>query len=138
MDSTTRTPMYPGRRRNPQNQEPRVGSERPPRPTPWVEIYAAVHTLQAQGLPVATIARQLGISRPTVYAYVRRTTPPGPKQPQFQWTTRFAVSFSRVCAMAHLPLFVGSLAIEKNGPQIKPFAYIRISDHFDLLQTAVN
>jgi transposase len=81
------TPMYQGRRRNPQNQEPRVASERQPRHTPWVEIYAALHTLHAQGLPVATIARQLGISRPTVYAYLRRTTPPGPKRPQFQWTT---------------------------------------------------
>jgi transposase len=33
---------------------------------------------------VATIARQLGISHPTVYAYLRRTTPPGPKRPQFR------------------------------------------------------
>jgi Transposase/zinc-finger of transposase IS204/IS1001/IS1096/IS1165 len=81
------TPMYPGRRRNPQNQEPRVASERQHRPTPCGEIYAAEHTLHAQVLPVATIARQLGISRPTVHAHVRRTTPPGPKRPQFQWTT---------------------------------------------------
>jgi hypothetical protein len=32
--------------------------------------------------------------------------------------------------MAHLPLLIGSLAIEENGPQIKPFAYIRISENF--------
>jgi transposase len=87
------TPMYQGRRRNLQNQEPRVGSERQPRYTPWGEIYAAVHTLQAQGLPIATIARPLGISRPTVYAYVRRTTPPGPKRPQFQWTTHVLMPY---------------------------------------------
>jgi hypothetical protein len=31
----------------------------------------------------ATIARQLGISRPTVDAYLRRDTPPGPRR--FQW-----------------------------------------------------
>jgi hypothetical protein len=37
---------------------------------------------------VTTIARQLGISRPTVYAYLRRTMPPSPKRPQFQWTAR--------------------------------------------------
>jgi transposase len=81
------TPMYQGRRQSPKPQQPRVASERQHRPTPWGEIYTAVHTLRAQGLPVATIARQLGISRPTVYAYVRRATPPGPKRPQFQWTT---------------------------------------------------
>jgi hypothetical protein len=43
--------------------------------------------LHAQGIPVATIARQLGVSRPTVYAYLRREAPPGPKRPQFQWST---------------------------------------------------
>jgi len=32
--------------------------------------------LHAQGTPSASIARQLGISRPTVYAYLRRVTPP--------------------------------------------------------------
>jgi transposase len=81
------TPMYPGRRRSPTSQPPRAESERPPRHTPWAETYAALHTLHAQGLPVGTIARQLGISRPTVYAYLRRETPPGPKRPQFRWST---------------------------------------------------
>jgi transposase len=33
-------------------------------------------------VPLATIARQLGISRPTVYAYLRRDTPPAPRSPQ--------------------------------------------------------
>jgi hypothetical protein len=42
---------------------------------------------------VAIIARQLGISRPTVYAYLRRTTPPGPKRPQCQWTARVLTPF---------------------------------------------
>jgi transposase len=37
---------------------------------------------------VATIARQLGISRPTVYAYLRRETPPGPKRPQWRPSAR--------------------------------------------------
>jgi hypothetical protein len=36
-----------------------------------------VQTLRAQGTPIATVARQLGNSRPTVYAYLRRDTPPG-------------------------------------------------------------
>ena len=37
---------------------------------------------------MATIARQLGISRPTVYAYLRRETPPGPKRPQWRPSAR--------------------------------------------------
>ena len=35
-----------------------------------------------KGSGIATIARQLGISRPTVYAYLRRDTPPAPRSPQ--------------------------------------------------------
>jgi transposase len=80
------TPMYPGRRQRLQPQHHRAESERPPRHAPWVAIYEALHTLHAQGIPVATIARQLGISRPTVYAYLRRDAPPGPKRPQFRWS----------------------------------------------------
>jgi transposase len=80
-------PRYQGRRRSPQTQLHLTESGRPPRHAPWVEIYAALPTLHAQGLPVATIARQLGISRPTVYAYLRREAPPGPKRPQFRWST---------------------------------------------------
>jgi hypothetical protein len=55
---------------------------RPPRHARWVAVYEAVRTLQAQGTPIATVARQLGISRPTVYAYLRRDTPPGPRRLQ--------------------------------------------------------
>jgi transposase len=74
------TPMYRGRRRNPQPAPPQA--ERPPRHARWVAIYEAVHTLRARGTPIATIARQLSISRPTVYAYLRRDTPPGPRRLQ--------------------------------------------------------
>jgi transposase len=52
------------------------------RHAPWVSIYETLHMLHAQGTPIATIARQLGISRPTVYAYLRRDTPPAPRSPQ--------------------------------------------------------
>jgi transposase len=73
-------PMNRGRRRS---SEPAwQHAERPPRHTRWVAIYEAVRTLRAQGVPLATIARQLGISRPTVYAYLRRDTPPAPRSPQ--------------------------------------------------------
>jgi transposase len=41
-----------------------------------------------RGTPVAAIARQLGNSRPTVYAYLRRDTPPGPKRPQWRPSAR--------------------------------------------------
>jgi transposase len=41
-----------------------------------------VRTLRARGTPIAAMARQLGISRPTVYAYLRRDTPPGPRRLQ--------------------------------------------------------
>jgi transposase/DNA-binding CsgD family transcriptional regulator len=83
------TLMYQGRRQR--LQTPRGGSagaSRPHRHTPWVTIYETLHALHAQGVPIATIARQLGISRPTVYAYLRRTTPPGPKRPQFHGSAR--------------------------------------------------
>ena len=73
-------PMYQGRRRRPKPAPPPV--ERPPRHARWVTIYEALHKLSAQGTPLATMARQLGISRPTVYAYLRRDTPPGPRRLQ--------------------------------------------------------
>jgi transposase len=72
------TPMYQGRRPKPAPSQ----AERPPRHTRWVAIYEAVRTLRARGTPIAILARQLGISRPTVYAYLRRDMPPGPRQLQ--------------------------------------------------------
>jgi len=74
------TPMYQGRRRCPKPAPPQA--ERPPRHARWVAIYEAVRALRARGTPIAILARQLGISRPTVYAYLRRDMPPGPRQLQ--------------------------------------------------------
>jgi transposase len=71
-------PMYRGRRRSPTPTPP--SAERLLRHPRWVAVYEAVRTLQAQGTAIATMARQLGISRPTVYADRRRDTPPGPRQ----------------------------------------------------------
>jgi hypothetical protein len=73
--------MYRGRRQSP--KPARQHGQRPPQHARWVAIYEAVHTLRAQGMPLATIARRLGIGRPTVYAYLRRDTPPGRRR--FQW-----------------------------------------------------
>lgn len=86
------TPMYRGRRRG-AHPQPRTETEPPHRQTPWAPIYEAVHMRHAQGIPVATIARQLGISRPTVYAYLRRNVPPGPKRPQWQLSARVLTPF---------------------------------------------
>jgi transposase len=72
-------PRYQGRRRIPKPTPP---NERPPRHARWVMIYETLHKLHAQGTPIATMARRLGISRPTVYAYLRRDTPPGPRRLQ--------------------------------------------------------
>jgi transposase len=76
------TPMYRGRRQCSHVQQQRREAEQQQRHATWVTTYEAIHTLHAQGLPVTTIAEQLGISRPTVYAYLRRATPPSPRSPQ--------------------------------------------------------
>jgi transposase len=76
------TPMYWGRRRDAKPAPPREEAPRPPRHARWVAIHEAVRTLRAQGTSITTIAHQLGISRPTVYAYLRRATPPGPRRLQ--------------------------------------------------------
>jgi hypothetical protein len=73
-------PMYRGRRRNPKPTSP--PEQRPPRHARWVAIYEAVHTFRAQGTPIAAMARQLNISRPTLYAYLRRDAAPGPRRLQ--------------------------------------------------------
>jgi len=74
--------IYRGQRQRPKPAPRLEGTARPPQHARWVAIDEAVHTLRAQGMPLATIARQLGISRPTVYAYLRRETPPGPRRLQ--------------------------------------------------------
>jgi transposase len=84
------TPLYRGRR--PKPAPPRA--ERPPRHARWVTVYETLHRLHAQGIPIATIARQLGISRPTVYAYLRRDTPPGPRRLQRPPSARVLTSYA--------------------------------------------
>jgi transposase len=76
-------PVIPTYRKRRQDPKPAPQpAERPPRHARWVTIYKQLHTLHAAGVPIATMARQLGISRPTVYAYLRRDTPPGPRRLQ--------------------------------------------------------
>jgi transposase len=75
-------PMYSGKRQCAQTRQQQQETEQQRRHAPWVTIYEAIHALSAQGTGITTIARQLGISRPTVYAYLRRGTPPTPRRPQ--------------------------------------------------------
>jgi transposase len=76
------TLLYRGRHRCAPIQQQRREAAQQQRHAAWVTTYEALHTLHAQGLSVTTIAQQLGISRPTVYAYLRRTGPPSPRSPQ--------------------------------------------------------
>jgi transposase len=74
--------MYRGRHQCSQAWQQRQEAAQQHRHAASVATYEAIHTLRAQGTPVTTIAAQLGISRPTVYAYLRRTRPPSPRSPQ--------------------------------------------------------
>jgi transposase len=74
--------MYRGRRQCSQAWQQRQEAEQRQRHAAWITTCEAIHTLHAQGTPVTTIAQQFGISRPTVYAYLRRTRPPSPRSPQ--------------------------------------------------------
>jgi transposase len=76
--------MYQGRRQSSTKEQLRAEAAHERRNAPRVAAYQAVHTLHAQGTSIAAIARALGISRPTVYAYLRRHAPPGPKRPQWR------------------------------------------------------
>src|SRR5207237_1577416 len=73
---------YRGRHRCSQVGQRRQEAAQQHRHAAWVTTYEAIHTLRAQGTSVTAIAAQLGISRPTVYAYLRRTRPPSPRSPQ--------------------------------------------------------
>jgi transposase len=75
-------PMYRGRRHCVQTRQQRLEAEQQQRHATWVQTYNTIRALHAQGTPVAMSDRQLGISRPTVYAYLRRETPPRPRSPQ--------------------------------------------------------
>ena len=75
-------PMYRGRHHSVPVQQQQREAAQQQRHATWVATYEAVHALRAQGTPVTTIAQQLGLSRPTVYRLLRRTTPPPPRSPQ--------------------------------------------------------
>jgi len=76
------TPRYNGKQQCSHTRRQQQEAAQQRRHAPWVAIYEAIHALSAQGAGITTIARQLGISRPTVYTYLRRGTPPWPRSPQ--------------------------------------------------------
>ena len=81
-DPVPASPMYRGKRQCSQARQQRLTAEQQQRHAPWVTLYERIHALHGQGTPIAAIAPQLGVSRPTVYAYLRRDTPPPPRSPQ--------------------------------------------------------
>jgi transposase len=76
------TPMDRGTRQYSHTRQQQQEAEQQRRHAPWGTIYEAIHALAARGVGITAIARQLGVSRPTVYAYLRRGTPPMPRSPQ--------------------------------------------------------
>jgi transposase len=76
------TRVYAGKRQCSSTRQQQRAVERQRRHALWVTTYEAIHALSAQGAGITAIAQQLGISRPTVYAYLRRGTPPAPRSPQ--------------------------------------------------------
>jgi DNA-binding NarL/FixJ family response regulator len=76
------TRMYAGKRQCSYTRQQQRAMERQRGHALWVTTDEAIHALSAQGAGITAIARQLGISRPTVYAYLRRGTPPAPRSPQ--------------------------------------------------------
>ena len=74
--------MYRGRHHSVPVQQQQQEATQQQRHAAWVATYKTVQRLHAQGTPVTAIAQQLGLSRPTVYRLLRRTTPPPRRSPQ--------------------------------------------------------
>jgi transposase len=76
--------MYRGKRRTPQPQAWRQRAEEEGmRRHAWhVTAYEAVCALHGKGAAIADIARQVGVSRRTVYRYLHLGAPPERKRPQ--------------------------------------------------------
>jgi transposase len=94
------TPMYRGRHQCTPVQQQRQEAAQQQRHAAWVATYEAVHTLHAQGISVTTIAQQLGISRPTVYAYLATGQSPKSTQPAAGWPGLAALHVVRDPALA--------------------------------------
>jgi transposase len=85
--------MYRGRRNSPQTWRERLAADSQHRNAARIAAYEAVHALHALQTPVASIARLVGISRQTVYTYLRLDSPPGPKQPRFRRSSQVLTAY---------------------------------------------
>lgn len=74
--------MYRGRHHSVPIRQQQHEAAQQQRHAAWVATYETAQALHAQGTSVTMIAQQLGLSRPTVYRLLRRTTPPPPRSPQ--------------------------------------------------------
>jgi transposase len=74
--------MYRGRHHSVPVRQQQYEAAQQQRHAAWVATYETAQALHAQGTSVTMIAQQLGLSRPTVYRLLRRTTPPPPRSPQ--------------------------------------------------------
>jgi len=81
-DPVAMTPMSRGRHQGAHVGQQQREATHQQRHAAWVTTDETIHALHGQGTPVATLARQLGVSRPTVSASLRRATPPAPRRPQ--------------------------------------------------------
>lgn len=68
--------MYRGRRHSPQHWQQRQDGKRHQSHASRVAMYEQIGRLRDEGATITEIARRLQISRPTVYAHLRRGTPP--------------------------------------------------------------
>jgi transposase len=73
--------MYQGKRKTSQDGQQRAEEVSLTRHAPHVERYKQVHALREKGVSIAAIARQIGVSRKTVYVYLRMDQPPERKRP---------------------------------------------------------
>lgn len=74
--------MYRGRRKGAHDYEERMEAASVQRHAKHVTAYARVHALRAAGADIADIARTVGVSRETVYRYLRMAQPPERKRPK--------------------------------------------------------
>jgi transposase len=75
--------MYRGKRKTPPRQgwQARAEAVSLQRHARWVTAYEAIRLLHGKGVDIADIARTVGVSRPTVYRYLRMDGPPDRKRP---------------------------------------------------------
>jgi transposase len=88
VDAAPVTERYRGRRHSPQNWQMRQDDQRHQHHALHVALYEQIGRLHDEGVTVTEIARRLKISRPMVYAHLRRGSPPELKTHTVRSSTR--------------------------------------------------